>query len=289
MMNLQQLKYFLTTVELGSLNKAAKALYISQPALTKQLARLERDLGCRLLIRKTTGIELTDAGGYLYEKACSILQQVQQTVEGMKQYAQTPQLRIGALPSLASYYLSGFIHKLEDSKEFRVDITILDTTRELISMMEEDRLDLAFVQDFAGHDRFHTIHLFIDPYVAILPASHPLVRETPLSFQRLVKEKMVIYKDPCDIRTSFRRHCNELGIEPSTVLELDFNDSILTFVSKGYGVSFVPSLVAEHMYDPSIVVREIEIDSFSRTVDVVFQSKFEPYIHQLLHSTVHEE
>jgi DNA-binding transcriptional LysR family regulator len=282
MLKLHQLKYFVMTVEKGSLNKAAKALYISQPALTKQLTSLESDLDCRLFNRGKAGIEVTEAGRYLYEKACGILEQVKKTIDGVKHYSESQPMRIGALPSLASYYLPMWLGTLQKNDEPRVQITIRDTSKELIDLVEKGLLDLAFLQDFTGHKQLKALHLLDEPYVAIVPQSHPLATESELTFQSLLNEKMVIHQDPCDIRGAFRRYCNQWGLESHHVLELGFNDSILAFVSQGYGISFVPKMVADHITDPGIVVKKLLEHTFNRKIDVVFESDKEELVRPLI-------
>jgi DNA-binding transcriptional LysR family regulator len=282
MFRLQQLKYFVTAVEKGSLNKAASTLYISQSALTKQLARLEDELACRLMIRKPTGIETTEAGNYLYERARIMIAQAEETLEGMKQYASRPHIRIGALPSLAGYYLPDTIHPLQTEGTYTFDITVRDTTDELTSMLEKGELDVAFVQDFTEHASLSSLFLFDEPYMAVLPVSHPLAAREVLSFSELSGEKWVLHRDPCDIRTSFRHHCSQVGIDPPVALELNFNESLLPFIAKGYGISITPGIVAPHIHDPLLVTKDIASDPFYRTISAVFHPKAEKQVRALL-------
>lgn len=93
---------------------------------------------------------------------------------------------------------------------------------------------------------------------------------------------MILYKEPCDIRSSFRCHCNKLGVEPPILLELGNNESLLNFVAKGLGAAIVPKIVVENTYDPSLVFKKIEPNSFFRSIDVVFQSKYRKFITLLL-------
>jgi LysR family transcriptional regulator, nitrogen assimilation regulatory protein len=76
-MDPKQIEYFLRVVELGSINRAAAALRMSQPSLSRWLAMLEHDAGAKLLVRTTRGIRLTDAGEILAERARPILRQLQ--------------------------------------------------------------------------------------------------------------------------------------------------------------------------------------------------------------------
>lgn len=79
-MDIRQLRYFVRIVELGSLSRAAKQLYVAQPALSQQIAKLEEDVGKPLLVRSSKGVTPTDNGRALYHHACLILRQVDQAM-----------------------------------------------------------------------------------------------------------------------------------------------------------------------------------------------------------------
>ena len=76
-MEIRQLKYFVRIVELGSLTRAAESLFIAQPALSQQMASLEKDLGIKLLTRSVRGVAVTQAGKAFYQQANTILKQVE--------------------------------------------------------------------------------------------------------------------------------------------------------------------------------------------------------------------
>jgi Bacterial regulatory helix-turn-helix protein, lysR family len=73
-MDLNQLEYFLRVAELGSINRAAKELGLSQPALSRSLSQLEQDLGQQLVVRCQTGITITEAGSILASRGLALLQ-----------------------------------------------------------------------------------------------------------------------------------------------------------------------------------------------------------------------
>ena len=75
-MDLRQLKYFQRIVAAGSISKAASELHVAQPALSQQMANLERELGVRLLVRSKRGVQPTGNGRRLLEHARTILSQV---------------------------------------------------------------------------------------------------------------------------------------------------------------------------------------------------------------------
>src|SRR5690349_10148728 len=136
MFKLAQLHYFVITVEAGSMTQAAKTLFISQPALSKQLSLLEKELNCQLFQRKTTGIELTKAGQFFYDKAVVILRDAESLAKSMEAFSSKNTIKIGALPSIGSYFLPSVISKIGSS--FKVELTLKDTTQELIDLLDSD-------------------------------------------------------------------------------------------------------------------------------------------------------
>jgi len=89
-MELRQLRYFVRIVDFGSVSKAAADLYVAQPALSKQVAALEAELGTPLLVRSTRGVTATDAGLAFYAQAQAILRQVGRVPDEVRSAAGNP-------------------------------------------------------------------------------------------------------------------------------------------------------------------------------------------------------
>lgn len=87
-MDLKRLRYFCRVMEQGSVSRAAKVLNMAQPPLSKRIQELEDELKAPLFIRKGNRIEPTEAGFFLYRKACEILRQVEDTTRETMAIAQ---------------------------------------------------------------------------------------------------------------------------------------------------------------------------------------------------------
>lgn len=99
-MELKQLQYFVMSVDMGSLSRAAEALYTTQPHISKTIKALEKELNMPLLERTSTGVVITDYGKYVYDYARKILE-TEQKIAGLKQNTDEKQLRFSAMPSYA--------------------------------------------------------------------------------------------------------------------------------------------------------------------------------------------
>src|SRR5579871_5945113 len=108
-MELQQLRYFVAAAELGNFSRAAERCLVSQPSLSQQIGKLERELGKPLFDRLGRVVRLTDAGRALYEQAVVILASVE---EAKRQVAdghgeQAGVVSVGAIPTVAPFLLPG--------------------------------------------------------------------------------------------------------------------------------------------------------------------------------------
>jgi LysR family hydrogen peroxide-inducible transcriptional activator len=278
MLTFQQLHYFVTTVQHGSINKAAKILYISQPALTKQLTSLEHQSKCKLLERTHRGIILTDAGRYLYDKANIILNKLKETELHLQHFQQKNVVRIGALPSIANFFLPTFFEQKKIS--YTPQVSTFDITQILIDSVKEGKLDIAIVQDVNIHLPLHVFHLFTEPYVGVFPVDHPLAQLDFISLSDFTKYPIHMWHDPSDMRQSLRNLCHYYGLE-AKFLDVPWNESLLSHVLEHKGVSFIPEIVGRHMDIAELMIKTIKPRSFHRKIQVIAKIEKKHMIYEI--------
>ncbi|MDQ6595765.1 LysR family transcriptional regulator [Bacillus salipaludis] len=268
MFKLAQLHYFVITVEAGSMTQAAKTLFISQPALSKQLSLLEKELNCQLFQRKTTGIELTKAGKFFYDKAVVILRGTESLAKSMEAFSSKNTIKIGALPSIGSYFLPSVISKIGSS--FKVELTLKDTTQELIDLLDSDFIDFAYVQDTSNlKNNIKCKELFWEPYDAIVPGLQ--ASESTITLDEFLQHNLILHKHPCDIRLYFEKYCRDQNLDFNVLIDLEANESIIPFVSKGIGSSILPRMVTSQIQDNSIKIIQLEEEKLKRRVDFLYK------------------
>ncbi|MBI0578653.1 LysR family transcriptional regulator [Neobacillus cucumis] len=268
MFKLIQLHYFVTTVEAGSVTQAAKNLFISQPALSKQLSLLEKELNCELIQRKTSGIELTKAGKYFYDKAVVILRDAESLAKSMEAFSSKKTIMIGALPSIGSYFLPSVISKIGSS--FKVDLTIKDTTQELIDLLDSDSIDFAYVQDTRKlKGNIKCKELFWESYDAIVPGLQ--ASESTITLDEFLQHNLILHKHPCDIRVYIEKYCRDQSLDFNVSIDLEANESIIPFVSKGIGSSVLPRMVTSQVQDHSTKILLLEGEKLQRRVDFLYK------------------
>lgn len=274
MISLEQIRYFLEVVRCGSLNRASEQLYISQPSLSKQVQRLEKELGCVLLHRNYDGVEPTPQGMLLYERMSGVLDEFDRTIDHVRNFEEVHQLRIGGLGNLVTYFLPRYMENLNANGQNKVIVDTRLSNRELVEGVENGKFDIVLLSNAEPQQNIAVIPLMTEPLYVVFPVTHPLFQQKDISFMDIIThERLVLYKDPCTIRASIRKQCNRMKVTPNIVMELDLTESLLGYVSRGDGITLLPSIVAKGIQMPSIAVREISRIPIYREISVAMKKE----------------
>jgi LysR family nitrogen assimilation transcriptional regulator len=179
------LEYFLRVVELGSINRAAAELHLSQPSLSRWLSLLEREVGTPLLIRTRQGIRVTDAGRLLVDRSAPVLRQIELLVGEVGAKARA-QIALGMPTSMQRLITGPFVQQIAgDNPEMslRVYEGINPTLR---AWMEEGLLDAAIVAlSERVPDRFDTVPLVREQLVLVGSRAAALRLDQPIAIPEL--------------------------------------------------------------------------------------------------------
>lgn len=170
-MNLRALRYFVSVAQIGSITKASQVLNVAQPALSRQIRQLEQELDVSLLKRHARGIELTDGGTMLLERAQSIINMLQRTTEDLKS---KPAVAAGRL-SLGVPPATGLLLTPDLVRRFRTDVPQISlhikegVGSSLVEWVLDKRLDLAVVHNPPQHPDLRIEPLVTERMVLVLP------------------------------------------------------------------------------------------------------------------------
>jgi DNA-binding transcriptional LysR family regulator len=246
-MNVEWFESFLETARSRSLSKAAEKLNITQPALSKQIRRLEEAVGARLLRRSSSGVELTEAGRLLQERIPAVLDELQAIFSEAGQFGTRQKIAFGTLPSLAAYYLPQKVIRLQQQRRpVLLDVHVLGTSEELVRALHQGRLEAALVESKYAKPPLWGKELFAEPYYAILPLRHPLSGRASLRVGEIGGETLVVHPEPCDVRQSILRAFRAQGLEPRIGMEVD-GEFVLDYAAAGAGIAIVPETNARHL------------------------------------------
>lgn len=184
---LRHLRYFVAVAAHGSFNRAAQILYLTQPALSRQVKDLEEELGVALLIRGKNTVTLTKAGERFYEEAREVLTRADLAVQRIQNEARTEVLRIGYAPSVTADILPQALKKFHAVQpNVRIELADL-STEEMIRMAGKGQLDLviALESSVTTVPGFEWTKLRRITLVLVMPGDHSLAKLKQISPKRL--------------------------------------------------------------------------------------------------------
>ena len=242
-MDLRRLQYFVVLTEEQHFGRAARRLYMAQPALTQAIHRLEAEVHAQLVDRSTRGFRLTPAGQALLEAARRILAEVdlaertvQRTVDGS-----LGTLRIGCMSAGLFGVLSRTLPLLR-ARTPTVSIVVSELpTVEQVARLRAGTIDVGLLRPPIDGDDLAILDVMRDPYVAVLPEDHPLAGRSEIDLGELAGEDFVYF--PREMAAGpFDRiiaACEVAGFSPRLVHRAGRPDSATALVSCGLGVALV--------------------------------------------------
>lgn len=242
-MNLHTLRIFTNVARLGSITEAANLLHISQPAVTAQIRKLERELGVKLIIGKGRGIQLTSEGEFLYEQGLRLFQLEEQIDEKFKVFLEKQEkVQIASSYISANYILPPIIagYKLENPD---VDVYVsLGNVQSVERRVLTYEVDFGFVvQSNIGHEDLHFEKIMDVPFWFVVHPTHPLANKKVSIFE--LSEHDFIYRErgssTLDLLEAifYTHNCPlpKFGIQMQGVLES------IKVVEAGYGMALAPA------------------------------------------------
>lgn len=248
-MNMKEQEYVCALAEYGTITAAAKALFISQPALSIYINNLEKALGIRLFERVGKQFILTYAGEQYVEKSKLILQLNHELEEKLKDIAgnYSGRIRIGVQLRRANGFLPPIIAAYE--KEFPgVEVILKEgVMSELKESIRNFRLDLLLCNHMDLPPYMESFVLFKEHLLIAVAKDHPINRKAvweegrsfpSLDISLLNGEKLILAKQKQSIRQDADRILNENGVRPGKVREIQNIETAMQMVGEGLGIGF---------------------------------------------------
>ncbi len=248
-MELRQLRYFIAVAEELHFRRAAARLHISQPPLSQQIARLEEELGCRLLSRTRRRVELTAAGEAFLRDARAMLDELDVAVATARRIetGQAGLLRVNFVGSALLSIVPGIIQRFRRGRP-SVEIELRErSTLEQLRALAGGLVDVGLVRPPIDTDDVLAAEVVMrERTVAAIPSGHPLARRTRVSLRSLAAEPLVLF--PREQAPGFHDlltgRLAATGTSPHVVQYAPEMTTIIGLVAAGIGVSPVPASVA---------------------------------------------
>jgi len=255
-MDLKQLEYFVRVAELGSFTRAAMALDVAQPALSRQVRLLEVELRQNLLVRNGRGAVPTEAGRLLLEHGRGILHQVDRAREelGRVRGALAGRVAIGLPPSVARVLTVPLTrafrqHLPEASLSISEGLSVT-----MVDWLRTGRLDIAMLYNASPIEEI-AITPLADEELLLVQARPPGLAEDPppepVALAEVAELPLVIPSRPNAVRMLVETEMANRGLKPRVALEIDGVSAILDLVADGVGAALLSRNAVESSVRPS--------------------------------------
>lgn len=275
-MEIRQLKYFLAVVRLGGVGAAAKANFVTQPAVTLQIQKLEEEVGEKLLERRGRTVAPTQAGSLLARHAEEVIRSVEalHSAVGGRKALERGNLRMGNIDAASVYVLPGiyrsFHHKYPGVK---IEIIVGDTAR-LLEALRTGEVELAGVVLPVDTGEFETLPIYRDEMVLVAHPKHVLARRKNVTLEDVVEAGLIAYPPRSVTRRQIERVFVEHDLTLNATMEIASPEAIKRLTQAGLGASVLPRpVVAPEIRRGALQAIRIRSVRFQRTIGMVLRGE----------------
>lgn len=270
-MNSRDLKYLIAIADHNHFGRAAEACFVSQPALSMQIKKLEDRLGIVLIERTNKRILFTEAGKLIVQQARNVLYHVDNLQE-IANLAKDPfcgALHLGIIPTLAPYLLPLIIPQL--SKQFpKLNFYLVeDKTLNLLKKVTEGTLDGALLAlpvegDFASHI------LFDEEFVLAMPLDHAWADRESVCFSDLNNKTLFLLEDGHCLRDQALAVCHRAKASESKSFRATSLETLRYMVAAGVGITLMPKLSCRS--DDGVAYLPFAAPAPKRTIGLIWRT-----------------
>ena len=266
-MTLRHLKIFICVVKNNSITKAAKELYLSQPAVSQVIKELEEHYQIKLFSRINKKLYITDAGTKLYNYALNILEMYKNMEDDLLNHNYSEKLRIGAGVTIAKTFLFGLLDKIKEHAEIEV---FINNSASILNMLEDNLIDIAFVEG-----KFKNNHLefnkVTDDKFEFICAKDSALKDRLIDVKELINYPFIAREEGSSQKEIIKSITNLNDITFNISVQSISNELLLEFVKRGYGVS----LLSKSLITDDIATFKVKNLNISREISyVVHPNKF---------------
>lgn len=251
-MNIRE-EYVEAIIKYGSISRAAKELYISQPYLSQFIKSLEEEVGAELINRQTSPLTLTYAGEtYLQyvRKMSQLTKQMKnemQAISGLKK----GQITIGVSPFLATYTLYRLLPSFMKAYP-GIEIKLVEDRTEILeNLLIDNEIDICLNSLPITNTKIDYDYLYEEYNYIVIPPNHPIqsdktIESNHLDPGQLTHEKFILAKSGLGLRRFTNQVLNKYNIKPQIILETVSAENAFRLANSGIGITIVPQSVIEN-------------------------------------------
>jgi DNA-binding transcriptional LysR family regulator len=266
---LKQLRYFVAVAEELHFGRAARRLFISQPALSFDIRKFEEQLGVQLFTRTSKAVSLTNAGQVLLDEARRLLLQAAEAerITQRSAHGLAGRLRIGFVNSMLYRGLPKAVSRFEADHP-GVEIVLKEmNTSEQVRAIQRLQIDMGCAHWGNFPADVSATPIFSEPFLCCLPAGHPLARRRRIDLRLLAGEPFILF--PRTVSPHYHdliiAQCVAAGFSPLIRHEARLWQTVVTMVEFGMGVALVPHTLRQ-VHDERVCYRPLQGDTLESQV-----------------------
>jgi LysR family hydrogen peroxide-inducible transcriptional activator len=264
--NLRDLRYLVAVADHRHFGRAAEECFVSQPTLSTQIKKLERELGVELLERNPGQVLLTAVGERVVERARVVLDEAGNIAE-IARRAQDPEagtVSIGLFPTLGPYLLPHVVPHARERFPHLEMLLVEEKTEEVLRRLRDGRLDVGILAMPVHDGRLRCEPLFEEDFLLAVPRGHRLARlGGPVTSASIAGESLLLLEEGHCLRDQALAVCEMAGASERDDFRATSLETLRQMVSAGVGVTLLPELAVSPPVPPS---DDIELIRFAEPV-----------------------
>ena len=279
--NLSSYRIFYTVANTGNISKAAKELYISQPAISKSIQKLEESVGCKLFSRSSRGVVLTDEGKLLYEHVSEAFETLTMGEEKLKRSIElgVGHLKIGVSSTLCKYLLLPYLKEfIRQNPHISISISC-QSTNDTLKLLEDNKIDIGLI---GKPENLKNIHFdFLEEIEDIFVASKDYLRNLKargIQKDHILQSSTLMLLDKNNMtRQYIDDYLQENQIIIKDSIDISDMDLLIDFARIGVGVACViKNFVREDLENGTLMEIPLGFPIHKREVGFAYKTTTKP-------------
>ncbi|MBI3898315.1 MAG: LysR family transcriptional regulator [Gammaproteobacteria bacterium] len=277
-LNLRDLTYVVAVAQHGHFGKAAKACYVSQPALSSQIKKIEELLGVTIFERSNRSVAVSDVGHAIVQQARIVLEEAEKIFSLAKTTTEplAGPLRLGAIATLGPYLMPYLLSPLRQAFPQLELILKEGLTDGLLAQLRAGNLDAMLAARTFDEDGLTVIPLFKEPFLLTAPKNHPLAGKNPLTVHDLRAADMVLLEDGHCLRDETLAFCPANSRGHIKEFHATSLETLRHLVASGAGYTLMPMLAVnqDERLKGLVRYRRLGGKEAGRTIVLVCRERF---------------
>ena len=243
-MNLRDLKYIVEVARERNFARASAKVFVSQPALSMQIKKLEETLGVEIFERDKQNFLITPVGAEIIKKAEIILQESEE-IKMIAKNSKDPhkgEIRIGAFPTVASYFLPNFVKNIHKKFPHLKIFLIEAKSNELITKLKSGEIDFCLLAMPIKDDNLIGEKIFSEKFLLATPKGHPLSKKSKIQIKELKKQELMLLEDGHCLRDQALEICSMVKAFENQDFKATSLETLRQMVANGTGITLIPEI-----------------------------------------------